>query len=382
MSEPIGLLKVDLSPKISSKKMRVICPPPGKQVRHCKRSAQEAMYPPGRGRRRSGFVAPDVFVYTQRSGFGARTRAQQDAAGVGAKFSPNARPAPAGLTTSSPSSSHREPAPMNDSAKPDAISVIVIVKNEAHDIRDCLASVHGWVDEIVVLDSGSTDGTQAICREFGATVVETDWPGFGPQKQRALDAARGPWILSLDADERVSPLLRDEILASVKTNGADLFRVPRQSNYCGKWIRHSGWSPDYVTRLFRRDAARFSNDLVHERVIAAPEARVGTLAQALIHYSFRDFSEVLGKIDSYSTYGATQGAARGKRGGLRKAVLHGFWSFVRSWIIQRGFLDGKMGFVLAISNAEGTYYRYLKLMLLETQQSAAAKARDAAPESR
>jgi len=271
---------------------------------------------------------------------------------------------------------------MNDSAKPDAISVIVIVKNEAHDIRDCLASVHGWVDEIVVLDSGSTDGTQAICREFGATVVDTDWPGFGPQKQRALDAARGPWILSLDADERVSPALRDEILASVKTNGADLFRVPRQSNYCGKWIRHSGWSPDYVTRLFRRDAARFSNDLVHERVIAAPEARVGTLTQALIHYSFRDFSEVLGKIDSYSTYGATQGAARGKRGGLRKALLHGFWSFVRSWIIQRGFLDGKMGFVLAISNAEGTYYRYLKLMLLETQQSSAAKARDAAPESR
>lgn len=271
---------------------------------------------------------------------------------------------------------------MNDSAKPDAISVIVIVKNEAHDIRDCLASVHGWVDEIIVLDSGSTDGTQAICREFGATVVETDWPGFGLQKQRALDTARGPWILSLDADERVSPALRDEILASVKANGADLFRVPRQSNYCGKWIRHSGWSPDYVTRLFRRDAARFSNDLVHERVIAAPEARVGTLAQALIHYSFRDFSEVLGKIDSYSTYGATQGAARGKRGGLRKALLHGFWSFVRSWIIQRGFLDGKMGFVLAISNAEGTYYRYLKLMLLETQQSAVAKTRDAAPESR
>ncbi|WP_342777833.1 glycosyltransferase family 2 protein [Paraburkholderia guartelaensis] len=379
MSEPIGLLKVDLSPKISSKKMRVICPPPGKQVRHCKRSAQEAMYLPGRGRRRGGFVAAGVFVYTQRFGFGARTHAQQASARSALRTRGRLQPA---FLPSPPSSSHREPAPMNDSAKPDAISVIVIVKNEAHDIRDCLASVHGWVDEIVVLDSGSTDGTQAICREFGATVVDTDWPGFGPQKQRALDAARGPWILSLDADERVSPALRDEILASVKTNGADLFRVPRQSNYCGKWIRHSGWSPDYVTRLFRRDAARFSNDLVHERVIAAPEARVGTLTQALIHYSFRDFSEVLGKIDSYSTYGATQGAARGKRGGLRKALLHGFWSFVRSWIIQRGFLDGKMGFVLAISNAEGTYYRYLKLMLLETQQSAASKARDAAPESR
>lgn len=257
------------------------------------------------------------------------------------------------------------------SAQSDAISVIVIVKNEAHDIRDCLASVHGWVGEIVVLDSGSTDGTQAICREFGATVVETDWPGFGPQKQRALEAARGPWILSLDADERIPPALRDEILASVKANAADLFRLPRRSNYCGQWIRHSGWSPDYVTRLFRRDAAHFSNDLVHERVIAAPDTRLGTLSEPLMHYSFRDFSEVLGKIDSYSSYGATQRAARGqpgkRSGGVGRALLHGFWTFVRTWIIQRGFLDGKMGLVLAISNAEGTYYRYLKLMLLEAE---------------
>jgi glycosyltransferase involved in cell wall biosynthesis len=260
-----------------------------------------------------------------------------------------------------------------DANRADAISVIVIVKNEAHDIRDCLASVHGWVDEIVVLDSGSTDGTQAICREFGATVIETDWPGFGPQKQRALDAARGPWILSLDADERIPPALRDEILANVKANAADLFRLPRRSNYCGQWIRHSGWSPDYVTRLFRRDAASFSNDLVHERVVAAPNTRLGTLGEPLMHYSFRDFSEVLGKIDSYSTYGATQRAARGKRGGVGQALLHGFWTFVRTWIIQRGFLDGKMGLVLAISNAEGTYYRYLKLMLLEEARQGASK---------
>lgn len=267
---------------------------------------------------------------------------------------------------------------MSDIAKPDAISVIVIVKNEAHDIRACLASVHGWVDEIVVLDSGSTDGTQAICHEFGATVVETDWPGFGPQKQRALETARGPWILSLDADERVPTALRDEILASVKANTADLFQLPRRSNYCGQWIRHSGWSPDYVTRLFRRDAARFSNDLVHERVLYSPDSRIAALREPLLHYSFRDFSDVLGKIDSYSTYGATQGAVRGKRGSLGKALMHGFWTFVRTWIIQRGFLDGKMGLVLAISNAEGTYYRYLKLMLLDTKQPAATAPGDRA----
>lgn len=268
--------------------------------------------------------------------------------------------------------------PASHTAGAEAISVIVITKNEAHDIRDCLASVHGWVKQIVVFDSGSTDGTQAICREFGAQVSETDWPGFGPQKQRALEAAQGPWILSLDADERISPALRDEILATVaaaaKPGSASLYRMPRESNYCGTWIRHSGWSPDYVVRLFRRDAVRFSPDLVHERIIPAEGQLSGTLTHPLIHYTFRDFSEVLGKIDSYSSYGATQGAARGKRGGLRSALLHGLWSFIRTYLVQRGFLDGKMGLVLAISNAEGTYYRYLKLMLIEQQRQAAEAA--------
>lgn len=254
-----------------------------------------------------------------------------------------------------------------------AISAIVITKNEAHDIRDCLASLQGWTDEILVLDSGSTDGTQALARELGATVIDTDWPGFGPQKQRAIEAARGPWIFSLDADERVPPALRDEILATVRHAQADIYRIPRSSSYCGTWIRHSGWSPDYVVRLFKRGRARFSSDLVHERVIAADGAVQGTLTQALIHYSFRDFSEVLGKIDSYSSYGATQGAARGKRGSLRSAILHGFWAFIRTYVIQRGFLDGRMGLVLAISNAEGTYYRYLKLMLIERQREQQGK---------
>jgi glycosyltransferase involved in cell wall biosynthesis len=249
-----------------------------------------------------------------------------------------------------------------------AISAIVITKNEAHDIADCLASLSGWVDEIVVVDSGSTDGTQALCRAAGANVIETDWPGFGPQKQRALEAARGPWIFSIDADERVPAALRDEIVATVAQGAADVYRMPRSSNYCGTWIRHSGWSPDYVVRLFKRERAQFSADLVHERVIAADGAVQGTLSNALIHYSFRDFSEVLGKIDSYSSYGALQGAKRGKRGSLGSALLHGFWAFVRTYLIQRGFLDGRMGLVLAISNAEGTYYRYLKLMLIELQK--------------
>jgi glycosyltransferase involved in cell wall biosynthesis len=262
---------------------------------------------------------------------------------------------------------------MIDTVNPNAISVIVITKNEAHNIGACLESVRAWVNQIVVLDSGSTDGTQAICRELGAQLSETDWPGFGQQKQRALDVAQGPWILSLDADERVSPGLRDEILAAVAQASASLFLIPRESSYCGTWIHHSGWAPDYVLRLFRKDSARFSRDLVHERIIPVEGLPIATLTQKLIHYSFRDFSEVLRKIDSYSTYGAIQGAARGKKGGLRKALLHGIWAFIRTYFVQRGYLDGKMGLVLAISNAEGTYYRYLKIMLIE-QQAALAKA--------
>ena len=181
---------------------------------------------------------------------------------------------------------------MSDTVNPNAISVIVITKNEAHDIRECLESVRGWVNQIIVFDSGSTDGTQDICRELGAEVSETDWPGFGQQKQRALDAAAGPWILSLDADERISTDLRDEILAAVAAASAKLFQIPRESSYCGTWIHHSGWSPDHVLRLFHQDTARFSRDLVHERLIPVEGHAIATLSNKLIHYSFRDFSEV------------------------------------------------------------------------------------------
>jgi glycosyltransferase involved in cell wall biosynthesis len=241
------------------------------------------------------------------------------------------------------------------------LSVIIIVKNEAHDIGNCLGSVAGWADELVVLDSGSTDGTQALCREFGARVVETGWPGFGPQKQRALQLARSEWVLSIDADERVSAELRDEILAELAQPRASAYALPRLSSYCGAWIRHSGWAPDYVTRLFRRDIGRFSDDLVHEKVLIAHGNPVRQLTGQLLHYSFRDLDEVQQKVNDYSTLGAERARLRGRRGGVLKALVHGWWAFFRCYVIQRGFLDGTMGMALAISNAQGTFYRYLKM---------------------
>jgi len=241
------------------------------------------------------------------------------------------------------------------------LSVIIITKNEAANIRACLDSV-SWADQIVVVDTNSTDQTPSICREFTSHVYDHDWPGFGIQKNRALDYATTNWVLSLDADERVTPELRQEIEAVLREPTADAYRIPRLSNYCGHFIRHSGWYPDYVTRLFRRDKARFSDDLVHECIMV--DGSTAQLKGRLLHYAFEDFEEVLHKVNQYSSAGAIMMQRRGRQASLTKAVLRGLWSFMRTYVLRGGFLDGREGFMLAVSNAEGTYYRYLKLMRL------------------
>lgn len=248
-------------------------------------------------------------------------------------------------------------------AGPMKLSVIIITKNEAEHIQACLDSVK-FADEWIIVDSGSTDGTQGIARAFGATVIETpDWPGFGPQKNRALDAATGDWILSIDADERIPEAMRAEIQAALASGAHTAYAVPRLSSYCGHFIHHSGWYPDYIVRLFQRGAGRFSADLVHESVQLSGKD-CGKLKQAMLHYSYADDETYLRKLQQYSTLGAQQAFAKGKRSGLGKAILHGFTSFLRSYVTRRGFLDGKAGLMVAISSAESTYHKYFKLMLL------------------
>lgn len=247
-----------------------------------------------------------------------------------------------------------------------SLSVIIITLNEAHAIRACLESV-AWADEIIVVDSGSTDDTLAICREFTPHVYHHEWPGFGPQKNHALGHASREWVLSLDADERISPELRQEIQnAMVAPGNYSAFRMPRLSSFCGRFMRHSGWWPDYVTRLFKRGSARFSDDLVHERLIV--DGATGTLKSPLLHDTYRDLEEVLDKVNSYSTAGARMLDQKQRKSGLSTAILHGLWAFVRTYFLRRGFLDGREGFMLAVSNAEGTYYRYIKLMLLNRKR--------------
>jgi glycosyltransferase involved in cell wall biosynthesis len=243
------------------------------------------------------------------------------------------------------------------------LSVIIITRNEADNIQACLDSVR-FANQWIIVDSGSTDGTQAIARAAGATVIETaDWPGFGPQKNRALQAADGEWILSLDADERIPADLQQEILVAMANPAHAAWAVPRLSSFCGHFIRHAGWYPDYIVRLFRRNAARFSDDLVHEQVVVT-HGSIGKLRQHIVHYSYRDDTAYLRKLEQYSSLGAQQAYAAGKRGGLANALLHALSAFLRSYLFKRGVLDGRAGLMVAISTAESTYHKYFKLMLL------------------
>jgi glycosyltransferase involved in cell wall biosynthesis len=247
--------------------------------------------------------------------------------------------------------------------KETTLGVAIITKNAATRLAECLEAV-AFADEIVIVDSGSTDGTVDIARAHGARVLQhTDWPGFGPQKNHALDALATTWILSLDADEIVSPELAASIRATIAAPTADVYAVDRLSSFCGHWIHHGGWYPDWIPRLFRRGAARFSADLVHERLVFdGPSQR---LSGKLMHYSYEDFEAVLRKLDTYSTAGAQQRHAAGKRGSFGKAVARGAWAFVRTYVLRRGFLDGRAGFMIAVFNAETVYYRFLKLARLQ-----------------
>jgi len=243
------------------------------------------------------------------------------------------------------------------------LSVSITTFNGEPLVRRCVASV-AWADEIIVVDSGSTDHTRDICRELGAKVTQTaDFPGYGQQKNRALDRAGGDWVLALDHDEWVSAELRTEIEAAIRNPGdAVAFTMPRLSNFCGRDMRHAGWWPDPVTRLFRKGAARFSEDHLHDRILVT--GKIGKLHHPLRHEPMPTLEHVITKMNGYSSAGAKFNFENGKQASLGKAVFHGGWAFVRTYFLQAGFLDGREGFMLSVSNAEGTYYRYLKLMML------------------
>jgi glycosyltransferase involved in cell wall biosynthesis len=240
------------------------------------------------------------------------------------------------------------------------LSAIVITHNEAANIGECLDAL-AFCDERIVVDSGSSDGTVDIARGKGARVESHDWQGFGPQKNYALSLATGDWVLSIDADERVTPELAAAIKTAMADTSADGFEFPRRSSFCGREMKHSGWYPDYVLRLFRRGKARFDDALVHERVIC--DGAVKQLDQPLLHYPVSKLEDALSRMGRYSTASAAALVASGRRVSFVAGIGHGLYSFLRSYVLRLGFLDGAEGFLLAVANAEGSYYRYMKAWL-------------------
>lgn len=245
------------------------------------------------------------------------------------------------------------------------LSVIIIAKNEEANIRCCLQSVQ-WAEEIIVLDSGSTDNTLAIAKEYTDKVYSTDWQGYGVQKQRALTLATGDWVLNLDADESVDNQLKEAIKEAMASNSADAYRIPICMNFYGNPLRFSS-SPKRHIRLFKRGGAYYSDDIVHEKVILPTAARISKIKKAIMHHSFQDVSHALYKINRYSSYSAKIKIERNKSASFAKTMLGTSWMFFRCYILQRGFLDGRVGFLFAVFNAQGTFYRGIKQLYRDSQ---------------
>lgn len=242
-----------------------------------------------------------------------------------------------------------------------SIAAVLIVKNEHAHLRACLEALI-WADEIVILDAGSQDGSQEIAWQFtDKVVVNDDWQGFGLQRQRAEALVESDWILMIDADERVTPALRDSIQAAISEESQAIYTLPRLSWCFGAFIRHSGWYPDRVARLYPRGRAGFDDALVHEKLRNPHDLPVRHLDGDLLHFTYRDLRHYLEKSAHYAEAWAEQRAARGKRGSLADGLLHGVGCFLRMYLFKAGFLDGRQGLLLALLSAHSTFAKYADL---------------------
>lgn len=238
------------------------------------------------------------------------------------------------------------------------LSVTIIAWNEEERLRACLESI-AWADEIIVLDAESTDKTVQVAREFTDKIWVRPWPGFAAQKNFALEQATGEWVLSLDADERVTPELRERICGIVRADGpVDGYSIPRKNVFWGAWVRHGGLYPDYQLRLFRRPAGRFGDSAVHESALV--EGHVEALAEPMLHHSYRGLEDFVARSNRYSTLAAHQIVSRGGRAGLAGLVLRALGRFLSMYVLRAGFLDGWRGFVLAVLYANYVFLRTAK----------------------
>jgi hypothetical protein len=241
------------------------------------------------------------------------------------------------------------------------VSVVIITKNEAETIGPCLASVAGLADEIVVLDSGSSDATREVCTAAGARVIETDWPGFGVQKHRAVQAARNTWVLCLDADERLSPELTASIKTALSLPHPDFsaYRFARSNRFLGRYLRHGEGYPDWSLRLFDRRVAQWSSDAVHEKVVCS--AAVGVLAGDLLHDSAERLDSYLNKQNRYTSLAAAEAVAQGRPVSAARLVLAPLVRFLKFYVVRAGFRDGVPGLVHIAIGCFNSFIKYAKI---------------------
>jgi len=244
------------------------------------------------------------------------------------------------------------------------LSVTIITFNEENNIRDCLESVK-WPDEIIVVDSNSTDETVSICREYTDHVIQREWPGFLKQKQFAQEQTTGEWILNIDADERLSPEACEEIKNALIHNDtdADGFVFPRQSYYLGRWIKHGGWYPDAKLRLIRKDQGRWTGESLHERLVC--DGSVKQLKGKILHYVYRNISHQLETVDSFSSISADIWQKKGKRHQLLTLLVKPLVSFLITYFWKGGILDGMPGFIISVITSYYVFLKHAKLWELE-----------------
>jgi glycosyltransferase involved in cell wall biosynthesis len=243
------------------------------------------------------------------------------------------------------------------------LSAVIITHNEARNIKRCIASLQDVADEIVVVDSFSTDATPSICKGLGVQFHQRDWKGYSKQKNYGNGLASNDWILSIDADEALSDVLRDSILKEKETGKGWNYAFNRRTNYCGKWIKHCGWYPDTKIRMFNRTQSDWNGD-VHE-VLSVDKSTVKKLKGDLLHYSYHSVSDHVQRTDRYSELGAQELSSKGKRASLFKVVFNPWFKFNRMYFLQLGILDGVEGFTISLITAYGTFLKYIKLFFLQ-----------------
>lgn len=246
------------------------------------------------------------------------------------------------------------------------LSAIVLTLNEEKNIQRCLESLI-WIDEIILVDSGSSDNTKELALKYTDKIFDLKWEGFGKAKEYAKNKASGEWILSIDADEAVSDNLKNEILNKINFADTDGYFILRKSNFLGKWIKHSGWYPDYVLRLFRKDKASFSSDMVHEKVMV--DGKVGYLKNEIEHYTDPNLHHYLVKLNRYTTLSAEQMRQAGKKAGIFDIIFRPIAIFCKMYFFKRGFLDGMEGLLLAYCSAFHVFFKYAKLWHLNKNKS-------------